>query len=356
MQLSCIHILTGSYGAKRTAADLGWPAADGRLAFRLNGAYEDSGSHRHFFSLNRYSVAPAFTWRPSGQTQVLAQFEHLADDRIPDRGIPSLNGRPAEVSGVGTYYGDPGRDFLNNQVTAEAITAAWGVRTVFRHSKYRHAYSNTYPAGIRFAGEQTLVTRGQYNSNGFQENYFNQAETVAGVRLPGAFHTLLAGVEVGSQTTRTDRFNGSAAPVSLWNPVLTRSLYSAQPAISNGFDGKVLGLYVQDQVRIGGRWKALLGLRRDRFKQFLNDLLPRNTDLSRTDYAWSPRAGAVFQAADWVSLYASYSRSFQPSGEGLSLAVNNSDLKPEFSANYELGALRAICWEARSPPAWRSFD
>jgi catecholate siderophore receptor len=60
-------VVTGSYGAKRTAADPGWPAADGRLAFRLNGAYEDSGSHRHFFSLNRYSVAPRSPCVPPGR-------------------------------------------------------------------------------------------------------------------------------------------------------------------------------------------------------------------------------------------------------------------------------------------------
>ncbi|MCC6862217.1 MAG: TonB-dependent siderophore receptor [Bryobacterales bacterium] len=339
-----VSLMGGSYGTKRTAVDLGLPLSDGRLAFRLNGAYEDSGSHRHFYSLDRYTVAPAVTWRPAEQTQVLAQFEHLADDRVPDRGIPSLNGRPALAAGAGSYYGDPGRDFLNNQVTAQALTfdhqfnPAWSVRNVFRHSKYRNAYSNTYPTGIRASEDGILVTRGQYNSNGYQENYFNQSETMVGFALPGTFHTVLAGVEAGSQTTRTDRFTGSALPVSLRNPVLTHALYSARPALSNGFDGGVLGLYVQDQIRINGRWKALLGLRRDRFRQYLDDLLPANADLGRTDYAWSPRAGAVFQATGWLSLYASYSRSFQPSGEGLSLAANNSDLKPEITENYEAGA------------------
>jgi catecholate siderophore receptor len=56
------------------------------------------------------------------------------------------------------------------------------------------------------------------------------------------------------------------------------------------------------------------------------------------DRVFSPRAGLDNRTSPWSSLYASYSRSFQPSGEGLSLAVNTTELKPEDTVSYEAGA------------------
>jgi catecholate siderophore receptor len=78
-------------------------------------------------------------------------------------------------------------------------------------------------------------------------------------------------------------------------------------------------------------------VRRDYFRQRFDDLTPRNMDLGRRDSAWSPRAGIVHQPTRSTSLYASYSKSFQPSGDGLSLAANTEDLKPETAENYETG-------------------
>jgi catecholate siderophore receptor len=338
-----VSLVTGSYGAKRLGADLGLPLLDNKLAFRLNGATEESGSHRHYFFLKRYSVAPALSWRPTERTQVLAQVEQLSDERLPDRGIPSWNGHPAPVA-VGLYYGYPGKDLLTNQVTTQALTAEHRitdrvtVRNVFRHSNYRNAHDNTYPSGISIRESQVWVSRGQYNASTRQENYFDQAEVVATRKQFGLTHTILAGFEAGDQSTRGDRFNGSAAAVDLFHPFLTRPIYAAAPATLNAFGGRTYGVYAQDQVSIGAGWKALIGIRRDYYRQELNDLTPRNFDLGRTDRAWSPRGGLVYQPSQWLALYGSYSRSFIPSGDGLALAANNADLKPETSENYEVGA------------------
>ncbi|MEO6589021.1 MAG: TonB-dependent receptor, partial [Pyrinomonadaceae bacterium] len=105
----------------------------------------------------------------------------------------------------------------------------------------------------------------------------------------------------------------------------------------NNFKGNVFGLYFQDQINFTRKWKALVGVRYDNFRQTLNDLRPVNTDLNRTDRQWSPRVGLVYQPNDWLSFYGSYTRSFQPSGENLSLAANAAELKPELTRNYEGG-------------------
>jgi catecholate siderophore receptor len=112
-------------------------------------------------------------------------------------------------------------------------------------------------------------------------------------------------------------------------------------ASNNDFSGDTLAAYLQDQVDLNSHWKALLGLRWDRYRQTLyNELSPSSPPLERTDIQTSPRAGLVWQPSDSQSIYASWSHSFQPSGDGLSLAKNTAELEPEQSS------LREIGWKA----------
>ncbi|MGE5646901.1 MAG: TonB-dependent siderophore receptor [Acidobacteriota bacterium] len=339
--VASVRALGGSYGAKRTEVDASMPWLDGKLAGRVNGAYEDSGSHRDFFSLNRYAVSPALLWKPSEATDLLGQFDYLNDERIPDRGIPSLNGAPAPVR-AGAYYGYPEDDFIRTHAAAFAATlnhrfeSGWAVRDVFRNANYDTGFSNTFPNTTVITGGEPFVTRGQYNAVSGQHNVFNQTE-VSGTRGWGGVQNLvLAGFEYGRQSKSTTQFTGTAATVALFNPVLTAPVYSTNPATLNRFTGIVAGFYVQDQIS-WRRWRLLLGARRDRYEQTQDNLLPGSQDLARTDNAWSPRVGLVYRVVSSVSTYASFTRTFNPSGEGLSLAANNEELKPERTRNLEAG-------------------
>jgi catecholate siderophore receptor len=329
----------GSYGQKRMTTDIGTSFLDGKLATRLTGAYEDSNSFRHFYGLDRYDFAPSFLLKISDRSTLSFQAEHLYDSRLPDRGIPSLNGRPAPVD-LHDYYGYPEDDFIRNRVNTQALNyehrfTHWTLRNSFRHSGYDNIFSNTQPNGINANG---TVRREQYNVNSGQGNFFNQTDAVFGGRFAKLTHTALLGLEYGHQTRDTARFTGSAGSVALNDPVLTQPKYSTTPATYNEFTGNVVGLYFNDQITIHPKWKASLGARYDYYDQSLNDLLPADRDLARTDHAFSPRAGLVYQPLSWTSIYGSYSRSFQPSGEGLSLAVNNQELEPETSENFEVGS------------------
>ncbi len=330
----------GSYGEKRTSADIGTSFLNGKLSARLPGAWEDSGSHRHFYSLDRYTFAPSFLWNVNPNTQVSGQLDYLRDNRLPDRGIPSVNGQPADVE-VGSYYGYNPDDYLSNKAFAQSFKVQHQgrllVRDYFRHTLYDASYSNTFSNGTVVTNGVTMVKRGQYNAYGPQENYFNQAEAIGTVHLFGMTHSILGGLEYGYQDRDSVRFDGTAANVALIDPVLTRPKYGTVPTTSNTFEATTAGVYVQDQINLAARWKATAGVRYDYYRQVLNDRSPSNNDLSRVDYALSPRVGLVYQPKGNVSLYGSYSHSFQPSGEGLSLATNNAELKPETTANYEGG-------------------
>lgn len=335
-------LTAGSYGVKRVTGDLGQAWFDGKLAARLTGAGEDSGSHRDRFFLRRHTFAPSLAWRPASATLLLFQAEHLDDQRLPDRGIPALGALPAPVR-AGSYYGYAPEDFVRNRVTSESVTLDHRfsdnlhLHNTFRHAGYLGTYSNTYPNGVKLASGAWQVLRAQYNVSQGQSNAFNQTDLVASLRFLGMKHRVLTGLELGDQSRRTWLFRGSAAAVDLFQPVLTRPAYAAVPDNNNRFEARTAGVYIQDQIDLAPRWKLLAGARKDRFSQNLSEFMPGKPNLRRVDNVWSPRAGLVFQPRPWTSFYGSLSRSFQPSGEGLSLAANNADLEPESTINREIG-------------------
>lgn len=160
---------------------------------------------------------------------------------------------------------------------------------------------------------------------------------------------MLFGVEVGQQDLNTR--NANTIPqrlpgVPLFGFVPSPSKGEDGPDISDPttireVDSTVIGLYAQDQITLSPHWKGLVGLRYDYFDIEVDNILPvpLATDLrpERTDNEISPRAGLIYQPTETSSLYASYSRSFQPSGEVLNLAQNRINLEPEITSNYEIG-------------------
>ncbi|GAB1408839.1 hypothetical protein MASR1M8_27590 [Thermomonas brevis] len=113
---------------------------------------------------------------------------------------------------------------------------------------------------------------------------------------------------------------------------------SATDADNHGI-ARVAALYLQDQIDLGERWQVVAGLRYDEFRAELRN--NRNGETFRSkDGMVSPRAGVVYKPLDAVSLYASYSKAFQPrAGEQLaSLTASNAALEPETFRNREIGA------------------
>ena len=93
------------YGNRRFSTDIDQPLS-GKVAFRLNGMFEDSNSFRDDVGLTRYGVTPAVTIAPSARTTITLRYEHLHDMRVADRGISSWHGLPVDVD-AGLFYGNP---------------------------------------------------------------------------------------------------------------------------------------------------------------------------------------------------------------------------------------------------------
>jgi catecholate siderophore receptor len=345
----------GSYGEQRGTADFDTLLSEshGKLGFRITGAGEHEGSHRHQYWMDRYAFAPTLLWKPDSATEVRAGMERLRDDRLPDRGIPYLpsTGAPANVP-LGNYYGyvgsKSGSNFIHTAVTAGSMDVrhsfadGWTAHAQSRLAGYTTNFANVYASGIQaLPAGGANVLRSEYHGAQNWRVAYGAEDASRSVHWSRVQHSLLFGAEQGLEATDAAQTNGPAnqTPVDLFNPALLAPVLNTVLSRNNHFAGTTQAVYVQDLASLGTRWKVLAGVRVDRFRQRLEFRPPTNTvpDLSRVDWAASPRVGVVYALKSRASVYGNYSCTFDPSGENLSLAANNEELKPEVTQNYEGG-------------------
>ncbi|MDQ4421595.1 TonB-dependent siderophore receptor [Sphingobium sp. DEHP117] len=349
--VASVVLTAGSWDTKRGEFDVGRVISDGAVAFRLTGALERSGSFRQYQFLDRETIAPSVLLRPGAQTEILIQADYLRDERVTDFGIPAYQGRPVDVAPE-TYYGAANAkdaDTSRSKVSSQAVSLIHHfsdnltLRNGFRRYDYDLDRRNTLPGAVlpvTATRPKPLVSLNRSNFFRDETGWSNQLELTHLVEVGGTKHTLLYGFEIARQIKRQLLYSRSAiATVDLYAPVLPTVPVDlgGSPATDNEGRFKNEGLYLQDMIDFGSGFKALVGIRHDWFEQrtIQHLALP---NLARRDSEWSPRAGVVFQPDETQSYYASWSKSFQPSGEGFALATNNAGIEPEKTTNKEVGA------------------
>lgn len=343
-----VALTVGSWNQRRGEFDLARNYDDAGVAFRVTGALENADSYRDPQFLDRKALSPSLLVKLGTDTKLLIQAEYLEDRRVTDFGIPALNGSPVNVP-PGTYYGAANAkdfDFSESRVTALGFTLShrfnneWSVRNAFRHYDYTLDRNNTLVGSVNAAAQTVSLTRG--NVRRAEDGYFNQTELVQKTTLAGMQHQLLYGVEVGKQNKDQVFLNqANVATGSLFNfvaPVVPFTVTAPTSTTNNLGILTTASAYVQDLVSLSDKWKALAGVRYDRFEQETRQRLAGQANLSRIDTGWSPRAGLVFQPTESQSYYVSFSKSFQPSAESFPLAANNAQIAPEETTNKEIGA------------------
>jgi catecholate siderophore receptor len=334
-----------SLGARDLSLDANSPLGEA-AAVRLNAEIAQLGNHRDVYEGERYAINPYLAADLGGGWRAGLSHEIVHDDRVADRGIPSLNGRP--LPGQRDRFIGSARD---NRATLDAgltklrldgdLSDSLRLTSTLLYGDYDKAYANVYASGPATA-RLGIVPLGSYRDATKRQNLLAQVNLQWDVTTGPLDHRLLAGLEAGDQQTDNQRHNGvlSSPTFNLAAPVYPTAAFTI-PVRETRSEVKTTSAYLQDQISLGDRVDIVAGLRYDRFEiegvdRFANPDRP----FGRTDEKVSPRLGLIFKPRPELSLYASYSRSFLPrSGDQfLSLTVVQENLEPEAFTNHELGA------------------
>jgi catecholate siderophore receptor len=335
-----VVVSAGAFDHKRATGQFGG-ALKGRTTYRMSVMAENSGGFRDAFFLRRYGVNPTLGFDLSASTKLTIGFEHLSDHRLADRGIPSQAGRPV-LAPAGQLFGSSRQNDARsgNDTASVAFEHRFSPRLLLRNSflsgRYDKSYQNVYPGSA--VGAAGTFSLSGYNHQNDRTNTFNQTDVIYDARFAGMTHALLAGTEFGHQFQDELRHTAAAISNVPVSSSVRDAVFDAAPlTVDRHATSTVAAVYVQDQITLGSGFKAVVGARTDRFAVRVDDHLPANPDLSRTDAATSPRAGLIYQPNRIASFYSSYSYTFLPSGQTLGLAANTVQLAPENARNYEVG-------------------
>ncbi|MDB9306914.1 MULTISPECIES: TonB-dependent receptor [Cyanophyceae] len=339
------QLSVGNFSTFRPSIDISGPLnSDKTLLYRLNSVYETSDGFRDFDQdIQRLFISPTLKWEIGKATNVTFQFDYLNDERPFDRGflafgegildipLERILGEPDDVSKIeeiGLSYRLE-HNFNDN----------WKVRNAFR---YQSSDTFDYRAEpVRLNETTGILTRNFRSNDDYQENYTLQTDVVGKFATGSINHTLLFGVDLARFTsggTQSRAPGGITPSIDVFNPVYNaiprpglEELTNVVRNNQNSSDG--LGIFLQDQIAFADNLKFLVGGRFDtvdqKFKNLRND-----SESGRYDSAFTPRLGIVYQPIEPISLYASYSQSFQPN---FGTRPDGSILEAERGNQYEVG-------------------
>lgn len=328
---------------KETGIDFGGPIdADGDWSYRLTAKWQDAVDGHKWATDDRLYIAPALTWKPTDATALTLLADYNKRKGTGRYGIPLGSGIDPD-----TFLGEP--EFDKNDTVEKNIGYVFdhdfGNGLKF-HSNARYtdltlSHEDVFAAAATppQTGRLTMAVDGSLKRFSI-DNHFQYDVSL------GRFDSrTLFGFDYSRTKQNESDERGSITGVGpdLGNPVYCGRAcvipYSYK-TLSWGTE-RTAGAYVQEELTLDDRWILTLGARYDDVKTGVAqtmvfpffDLPFFDTEFK--DHATTTRAGLTFKATDQLSLYGTYSESFQPIVDINRVAT--STLKPTEGTLYEIG-------------------
>ncbi len=349
-----IGVQAGSWDRQRADADIN--LALGQVAaVRLIGFYEDAGSFRGLRS-ERWGFTPSVLVKLGEATALTYELE-LTRAKAPfDRGVVAINGQLG-IMDRRSFLGEPDDGPLDADATGHQLQLShefnddWSILIGGQHRDTRLTGFST--EAELAAGRQRLGRDGRSLSRQRRFRDYDARHQVLRAEVQGRFatgglaHRILAGADydrfengqlflrfrppsIGTATTAQQ-----SNDIDIMAPVYGRFPLPTPAPQTNRLDTQeAFGLYVQDQIDLGGGVQVRLGGRYDDFR--LTTLNRANGVASDRGFRrFSPQAGIVYETSPVLSLYAAYGEGFRAN---IGADVAGRIFDPETSRSAEVGA------------------
>ena len=309
----------GSFDRRQVAADFGGPLdSDGSLRYRLTGLYRRSDTQVKFVPDDRWFVAPGLTWTPSSQITWTLLGDYQKDKTgwsqfLPSQGTfrPNPNGKiPRD-----TFTGEPGYDFFHRtqwsggSLFEDRLNDTWTVRNTLRYSSIYYNGNTAFGGGL----QDDLRTLNRFAFGNSLDLKLFTMDTNASMRAKTGIveHSVLFGVDYSkSRSTIVSGF-AVAPSIDIFHPVYGAAI----PALFTYYNTRqpvsLLGLYLQDHMKIGPRWVLTLAGRHDSTDITTDDRIG-GTKTKQSPTKFTERVGLTYLSEIGLAPYASYSTSFLP--------------------------------------------
>lgn len=329
---------------------------DESLMYRFIFTGENTDGFRGDFNNENYYIYPSLLWQISEDTSLLMSLEAGHENRNADDGLFVAQYDISTAAGINTVY-QQDNDYDNDEGIAfdtdfnhrinESLDYRFKWRSVW-HKDERKVYENNRVNNIDMDTSESIADTTLRRRNRHQVNYrdwhgFDNYLTY-NTDLAGFEHNFVFGLAGEYRKTDFNRkvFGGYASPdISIYNP--------GQDGYAGSNEGNRRetqyyngAFYLQDKVNLTDNLILVGSGRLDRskisYKCKRGSCADNNTDYS-TNFVGS--LGGIYEINDWVSAYASYGESFDPTtaeridAEGKALDAEEAH---QYEVGFKLGA------------------
>jgi iron complex outermembrane receptor protein len=339
----------GSFDLYRTSIDATGPIADNKnLLYRMNVAYENSGSFRENVDYDKVFVAPVLQWNISPQTTALLELEYRKESNVYD-----LHARPLITDGTradGTWINPRLADIPRERNLMEDNRNHVEDKLIGLNlsHKFNDDWTLTEQLNIQLLDRDRMVmtpgtlladkrtlNRTLLTSDFFTNNsYFTTTNLTGHFNTWGLKHTLLIGGDYYLQDMNSVGYSSTAAsridiynPVHTGNPPINPTTRAAQ---SFHTETDLYGIYVQDQIKLPYNVHVMGGFRYQDVEQY--DVIAKQ--VAQKADAVTPQVGVLWQPIKWLSLYGNYVENF---GTTNGMGQGNTFLPPQTAQQWEGG-------------------
>jgi catecholate siderophore receptor len=305
-------------------------------------------------------------------TRLTANYFHQSDRNTPDYGLPWYFGEGAPVPRHNFYGFDS--DFQNTDADvltlraehdrSDNLTFAAQIRYAHYSRDFRITEVVLDPATTPATPlADVILNRNIWSGDSIETAMIGQADVTAEFMTGGIAHTMVLGIEGGSESSAPVFKNSLGVPdVGLLTPDPSQPFTSTNTFIRFSADTTAtsFAFFAVDTLDLSPKWEATLGFRWDYFKanykgeSFSPAGVPTSSaHIPQTDRMPSYRAALLYKPTDSGTLYATVGTSFNPSAESLTqitsgraFGTENANLDPEENQSFELGTKWEMLAEA----------
>lgn len=341
-----LSLRAGSYGLVQPTIDLYGPLSK-NVAYRINGLYSRNDSYRDHIQQEKFYVNPSFLFNLSSKTKILLQSDFLHLESTPDFGLGTVDGNKLTGLSRNVFLGTPWQYNKQDQATINLdFTHEFSKNIQLRFNNGFQYYRKDYYAVERIQANAIGDWVRPLGKTLTEERYYATNISVSVKAVTGRMaHQIMIGADADNYNTNNYTFTNPTIydTINIYNP----QKFSARndiPVTNFRTRAKTpltrTGIYIQDFVSFSTKWKLLAGIRYNEIKskavQTYNFISLASTETKDAySSAFSPRVGIVFLPSNRLSLFGSYSNSFNVN---TGVDVFGNSIKPSITDQYEIGA------------------
>lgn len=332
-ELHEIQLQAGNNANRSAALDIGGPVRDdGKLLFRLTARTQQQDYEQDYSNGKHQFIAPALTYKPDENTSLTLLANYQKDDNkgnnLGNRRIYSSDDALYGYSSS-LFTGEPNYDrFVREQkeigyIFEHKFNDTWSLTQTARHTDvdvdYKYIDYTDLDADGRTLNRSAAYIKETMNAD--------TVDTHAQAKWSGGAltHTTLIGFDYMQRDYDYRLGTGTAPSLDLATMNYGQAVTTPTLTSQSLSHMRQRGLYIQDQMKLGERWVALIGGRRDWYEEDLSAI---------KQTANTGRAGLVYHATKELSPYFSYSNSFEAQS-GIDRSGNA--FVPTTGRQYEVG-------------------